>query len=171
MNQWSISYVMHSDLQRCWRDMGWSHGKVNYILCGSIHDYVIKWKHFPHYWPFVWGIHRWPVTSPHRWQWRGAFMFSLICNWTNGWVNNWDAGDLRWYHAHYVINVMCGQITLHHSKIMLQQRVAEKSWWRHQMETFSPLLAISAGNHRSPVNSPHKGQRRGALMFLWSAPE
>ena len=24
--------------------------------------------------------------------------------------------------------------------------------------------------YRSPVNSPHKGQWRGALMFLWSAP-
>ena len=23
------------------------------------HDDVIKWKHFPRYWPFVWGIHRW----------------------------------------------------------------------------------------------------------------
>ena len=37
--------------------------------------------------------------------------------------------------------------------------------WRHQMETFSALLAICAGNHRSPVNSPHKGQWRGALKF------
>ena len=43
------------------------------------------------------------------------------------------------------------------------------TWWRHQMETFSALLAICAGN--SPVNSPHKGQRRGALMFLWFASE
>ena len=33
------------------------------------------------------------------------------------------------------------------------------TWWRHQMETFSALLAICAGN------SPHKGQWRGALMF------
>ena len=24
----------------------------------SKHDGVIKWKHFPHYWPFVRGIHR-----------------------------------------------------------------------------------------------------------------
>ena len=32
------------------------------------------------------------------------------------------------------------------------------------METFSALLAICAGN--SPVNSPHKGQRRGALIFF-----
>ena len=40
-----------------------------------------------------------------------------------------------------------------------------RAWWRHQMETFSALLAICAGTHRSPVNSPHKGQWRGALMF------
>ena len=39
------------------------------------------------------------------------------------------------------------------------------TWWRHQMETFSELLAICAGNSPVPVNSPHKGQWRGALMF------
>ena len=42
------------------------------------HDDVIKWKHFPRYWPFVRGIHRSPMTSPHKGQWRGALMFSLI---------------------------------------------------------------------------------------------
>ena len=30
------------------------------------------------------------------------------------------------------------------------------TWWRHQMETFSALLAICAGNSPVPVNSPHK---------------
>ena len=39
------------------------------------HDDVIKWKHFPRYWPFVRGIHRSPVNSPHKDQWRGALMF------------------------------------------------------------------------------------------------
>ena len=39
------------------------------------------------------------------------------------------------------------------------------SWWRHQMETFSALLALCAGNSPVPVNSPHKGQWRRALMF------
>ena len=38
-------------------------------------------------------------------------------------------------------------------------------WWRHQMETFSALLALCAGNSPVPVNSPHKGQWRGALVF------
>ena len=66
------------------------------------HDDVIKWKHFPHYWPFVRVIHRWPVNSPHKSQWRGALMFSLICAWTN----NWEAGGLRCHRAHYGIIVM-----------------------------------------------------------------
>ena len=39
------------------------------------------------------------------------------------------------------------------------------SWWRHQMETFSALLAVCAENSPVPVNSPHKGQWRGGLMF------
>ena len=49
-------------------------------------DDVIKWKHFPHYWPFVRGIHRSSVNSPQKGQWRGALMLSLICAWINGWV-------------------------------------------------------------------------------------
>ena len=57
------------------------------------HDDVIKWKHFPRYWPFARGIHRSPVNSPHKGQWRGALMFSLIWVWMNGWVNNREAGD------------------------------------------------------------------------------
>ena len=42
------------------------------------HDDVIKWKHFPRYWPFVRGIHRSPVNFPHKGQWHGALVFSLI---------------------------------------------------------------------------------------------
>ena len=40
------------------------------------------------------------------------------------------------------------------------------TWWRHQMEIFSALLVIHPRLiPRSPVNSPHKGQWRGALKF------
>ena len=39
------------------------------------------------------GIHRCQVNSPHKGQWRGALMFSLICPWKDGWVNNGKAGD------------------------------------------------------------------------------
>ena len=47
-----------------------------------------------------------PVNSPHKGQWRGALMFSLICVWINGWVNYREAGDLRRYRAHYDVIVM-----------------------------------------------------------------
>ena len=56
--------------------------------------------------PFLRGIHRSPMNSPHRGQWRGASMFSLICDWINGWVNSREAGDLRRYSAHYDVIVM-----------------------------------------------------------------
>ena len=65
-----------------------------YKICAR-HDDVIKWKHFPRYWPFVRGIHRSPVKYPHKGQWRGALMFSLICVWINGWVSNGETGDFR----------------------------------------------------------------------------
>ena len=35
--------------------------------------------------------------------------------------------------------------------------IDRKTWWRHQMDTISALLALCEGNHRSPVDSPHKG--------------
>ena len=39
-------------------------------------------------------------------QCRGALMFSLICIWINGWVNNCEAGDLRHHHGHYDVIIM-----------------------------------------------------------------
>ena len=83
-------------LPDCWHTVG----------NNGIHDDVIKWKHFPRYWPFARGIHRSPVNSPHNGQWRGALMFSLICAWINGWVNNREAGDSRRQRAHYDVIVM-----------------------------------------------------------------
>ena len=45
---------------------------VDFLSCIVIksvtHDDVIKWKHFPRYWPFVRGIHRSTVNSPHKGQ-------------------------------------------------------------------------------------------------------
>ena len=77
-----------------------------HCVSSNYHDDVIKWKHFPRYWPFVRGIHRSPVNSPHKGQWRRALMFTLICARINGWVNNREAGDLRRYRAHYDVIVM-----------------------------------------------------------------
>ena len=63
--------------------------------------------------------------------------------------NNW----LRWW------------FDLDQKTVMMNNIHVDISWWRHRMETFSALLAICAGIHRFLVNSPHKGQWRGALMF------
>ena len=53
------------------------------------------------------------VTGPfcgefagHKGRWRGALMIPLICAWTNGRVNNRDAGDLRRHRAHRDVNIM-----------------------------------------------------------------
>ena len=70
------------------------------------HILFIKWKHFPRYWPFLRRIHRSPVDSPHKGQWHGALMFSLICAWTNSWATNGDAGDVRRHCTHYDVIVM-----------------------------------------------------------------
>ena len=69
------------------------------------HDDVTKWKHFPRQWPFVRGIPRSPVNSPHKGQWREALMSSLICSRINGWHNG-EAGDLRRHRAHYYVILM-----------------------------------------------------------------
>ena len=89
-------------------EVPWStrnHGKPDRLMSHH-HDDVIKWKYFPRYWPFVRGIHRSPVNSPHKGQWRGALFISLICAWINGWVNTSQAGDLRRIRAHYDVIVM-----------------------------------------------------------------
>ena len=67
------------------------------------HDAVIKWKHFPRYWPFVRGVHRSPANYPHKGQWRRALMFLLIYAWITGWVNNREAGDLRRHPVHSIM--------------------------------------------------------------------
>ena len=76
----------------------------------TIHDDIIKWKHFRRYWSFVRGIgeftgHRWiPLTKASD---AGlAFMCSLICALTNGWINNREAGDLIRHRSHCDITVM-----------------------------------------------------------------
>ena len=77
------------------------------VVCTELHDDVIKWKHFPHYWSFGRGIHR----SPHKGQSLRALMFSLICACLNDWVNNRKAGGLRRHITHYDVTVMGNCVT------------------------------------------------------------
>ena len=91
----------------CWYHMeSFLHNNVTWGFPFQKHDDCIKWKHFRHYWPFVWGIHRSLVNTPHKAQWCGALVFSLICTWINGWENNGEAYDLTCHCAHYDVTVM-----------------------------------------------------------------
>ena len=98
-----------------------------------------------------------PVKSPHKGQWRGALIFSLICVWINGWVNNREAGDLRRYRAHYDVVVMRRQIGC----------------------LLKGLFGLKTKNHKTPHHwpfdifdtltddSPHKGPIiRKALTYI-----
>ena len=51
----------------------------------------------------------------------------------------------------------------YHQEVKCQS--SRSTWWRHQMETFSALLATLQGIHGSPVNSPHKRPVTWSLMF------
>ena len=64
--------------------MGLSPPNVSHTL-GCYPDDVIKWKHFPRCWPFVRGIHRSPVYSPHKGQWHGALMNKRLSKQSWGW--------------------------------------------------------------------------------------
>ena len=84
------------------------------------HDDVIKWKHFPRYWPLVREIHRSLVNSPHKGQWRWALIFSLIFAWTNSWANNGNAGDLTpsrklWRHCNGVLTIVLSTVATGHA--------------------------------------------------------
>ena len=76
------------------------------ISPGKVSMMTSSMEKIPRYWPFVLRIHRSPVNSPLKGQWRGALMFSLIRAWINGWVNDREAGDLIRHRAHYDVIIM-----------------------------------------------------------------
>ena len=90
--------------------------KQQLILSLMLTSNAIIYKTISHKWTtsfllhvtgfFVRRIHRWSVDSPHNGQWHRTLVCSLICAWTNGRANNWDAGDSRRHHAHYDVTVM-----------------------------------------------------------------
>ena len=66
------------------------------------------------------------VNFLHKGRWRGALMCSLICAWTNGSVNNHEAGDLRHHRAHYDVTIM---MHWHYTGLALHD-----AFWHHLEE-------------------------------------
>ena len=134
----------------------WRRSRLSLRLPSTLHDDVIKWKHFPRYWPFVRGIHRSPVNSPHKVQWRGALMFTLICARINGWVNNREAGDLRRYRAHYDVIVMP---TIVSDRFIQVINWDTENLWRilcyHDMISRNWLVNVLLNSTAKPVKTDH----------------
>ena len=110
------------------------------IVYSTVYSEADQRKHQSSTWlAFVMEIHRWPVNSPHR-------------------------GPVTWQMFPFD-NVM---MMMHNDDVCINKihfiQFVTHSWWRHQMETFSALLAICAGNSPAP-GEQHEGQWRGALMF------
>ena len=131
----------------------------------------------------VWGIHRSPVNSPHKGQWRGYLIF-FICAWTNSWANNGDSEDLRHHRAHYGVTVMgfclnfgvwlvpylthIVYFVLSHYTDVIMSSIASQitsltivysavySGADQRKHQSSASLVFVLGIHRGPVNSPHK---------------
>ena len=105
MNKTWLFWVQHHQIEWIWWCNHLRHtateiydyqGKTSYLR--FIHDDVIKWKHFPRYWPFMRGIHwrRWiPITkasdawnislsieTPVIWDAVALVITSLLC-WTS----------------------------------------------------------------------------------------
>ena len=121
----------------------WNLHQDNNLICSFLRLYLFPshvrftqaawWrqqkKHFPRYWPFVQGIHRSPVYSPYKGQWRGALMFSLICTWINGWINEREAIDLRRVRTHYDVTVMWASIYVTNLVINSTQLNSKYFYW------------------------------------------
>ena len=134
----------------------------------------------------------WGESTGHRWfsltkasdseLW--CFLWSSPQN--NGWVNNRDAGDLRRHGAYYYVTVTsCDRSGITRTKelflsigiftdhpfwyfvdrllLVANYHICPVPLWRHQMETFSALLAICAGN--SPVTGEFPAQRPVTRSF------
>ena len=89
------------------------------------------------------GIHRWPVNSPHKGQWRGALMFSLICalnkrlskqSW-GWWFETPSCSLWRQCNVMHPKDVLVGLSRT--EKVLINNRLL---WWSLQHENFVGML-------------------------------
>ena len=93
---WAIT--IKSDTQLCFL--------CNWVCC-------TWWRHQMETFAALLAICAGNSPAPHKGQWRGVLMFSLICTWITDWVNNREAGDLRRHRAHHDVIVMSDPASFH----------------------------------------------------------
>ena len=109
-----------------------------------------------------------PISRTKTFEFWSLLNIIQLCRISGGWV--WSqAGEkplsfkrICTRYPNLIININClGQID--DDTLSIKR---SSPWWRHEMETFYVLLALFLrGIHRPPVNSHHKCQWQGALMF------
>ena len=105
--------------------------------------------------PSVRGIHRSPVNSPHKGQWRGALMFFFYLRLNERLINNREAGDLRRHRAHYDVTVM--------KSLLL--------WRTHPIKKSMQLVCLWH-NHQYKIHDfSIDGVFDGYLMFISETPQ
>ena len=67
------------------------------------HYDFIKWKHFPRYCPFEWGIYLSLVGSPHKGTVTRSFVVSLLVVWSECWTNTGLTGNSRRHDGHLTL--------------------------------------------------------------------
>ena len=120
------------------------------------------------------GIHRSPVDSSHKGQWRGALMFPLICTRTNGWANNRDARELKHHRTHYDVAVMVwGQQPRHWcyrgNGVLSLNVFMYVLWCSYKLSTAMVAISYLDQNKINAVNSWLLSQRfvSSLFKFLW----
>ena len=135
----------------------------------SLHDDVIKWKHFPRYWPFVRGIHRSPVNSPHKGQWRGALMLffylrpnkRLSKQWWGWWFET--ASSPLWRHC----NIFSGGYGWKGPKTMQQQIMTNfKTCVWLLGHNYTSVVFVAAGQYVMLITCHHV---QCGVVITWSS--
>ena len=119
------------------------------------------------------GIHRWSADSPHKGtvKWKvfsGHYIIIYPIKYGQGFVSFLSLSHM--YHMYqeflvwiYRIILSMGSANERRRYIVFMHPFNRFPWWRHQMETFSALLALCAGN--SPVSGEFPAQRPVTRSF------
>ena len=70
------------------------------------HDMIMTWQWFPHYWPYVRGIHGSLLDSADKGPVTVTLIFPLLLAWISCWTNRRVVSAFRWHDAH-VISPWC----------------------------------------------------------------
>ena len=72
-----------------------------------------------------------------------SLVFSLICAWISGWVNNREAGYMRRYRVHYDVMVMVSNVTCHEAAIKIIRHQNVPCTYCHILFIIKPPVGLN----------------------------